>query len=78
MFLVFSAHEIQITNEDAGEFSAEISDQLRTPMTPKMLAISLRNYKSWMNTGFYIEICLDIESLVESAQIDTEIEVRFA
>lgn len=50
------AHQIDVERNDLDGVDIEWYDQLRTPLTPKMIEITLKNYKSWMNTGFFIEI----------------------
>lgn len=55
-FPVLRAHQIESDNVNLDGIDIEMFDQHRAPLTPRMIEISLKNYKSWMNTGFYIEI----------------------
>lgn len=69
---VFEVHNILLENNDGTDWEIELLDQYRTPLTDEMVELSLKNYKSWMNSNFYIEIRVDNQ--VMSA--DAECEVR--
>lgn len=66
---VLHAHQIDIENDELNGLETEWYDQFRTPLTPRMIEISLQNFKSWMNTGFFIEINFTVGgSLIQSAE----------
>lgn len=68
-----AAHQIDVENNDLDGVDIEWYDQFRTPLTPKMIEISLKNYKSWMNTGFFIEITFAVRGALT---LDAEKEVN--
>lgn len=67
---MFDVHEVEVEKAffDAHNVEIEVLDQFRTPLTPEMIVLSMKNYKSWMNTGFYIEFCINMEMIQNSSE----------
>lgn len=74
-----AVHQIDVEKTDLDGVDIEWYDQFRTPLTPKMIEISLKNYKSWMNTGFFIEITFAVRGpLTQDAEKEVNIFESFS
>lgn len=62
---MLAVHDVEVDKVllDAHNVEIEVLDQFRTPLTQQMIVLSMKNYKSWMNTGFFIELCINKEMI---------------
>lgn len=72
MLSAFAAHGVLPNKSNSTE--VYLFDQLRTPIEPKMLEITLNNYKSWLNSSFYIEIRVDVAD--HNVQIEVSLIIK--
>lgn len=66
MFLALRAHNLRLQRDT----EVELFDQLNTPLDSKMVDITLRNFKSWLNTGFFIEMRITGSYLSEDIEVE--------